>query len=45
MDTTDLFSHRQAPQIVHRADAAEPVQPPTFSDSPQRNRTPDSPTE
>ncbi|WP_275262976.1 hypothetical protein [Mycolicibacterium chubuense] len=36
MESTDLFSHRQAPQVVHRADSAEPVQLPTFSDSPQR---------
>ncbi|MGE0219473.1 hypothetical protein [Mycolicibacterium sp.] len=44
MDSSDLFSHRQAPQVVSpAANTDEPVQHPVFSDSPRSTSAVDSP--
>lgn len=38
MDTSELFSHRQAPQVVNTDQHShEPVQAPVFSDQPRKH--------
>lgn len=45
MDSSELFSHRQVPQIaVSRTVSNEPVQPPVFSDQQRAGRPGDSPS-
>lgn len=37
MDSSELFSHRQAPQVTHTDDrSSEPVSAPVFSDQPRK---------
>ncbi|MBB2989611.1 hypothetical protein FHR72_001074 [Mycolicibacterium iranicum] len=45
MESTDLFSHTQAPQTAHHGNSSnEPVQAPVFSDAPHGKTPPrDSP--
>ncbi len=45
MDSSELFSHRQVPQVAASGTvSSEPVQPPVFSDQPRTTRSGDSPT-
>ncbi len=40
MDSSDLFSHRQAPEVaVSGANSKEPVQAPVFSDQHKPHKT------
>ncbi|WP_425004509.1 hypothetical protein [Mycolicibacterium sp. S3B2] len=45
MDSSELFSHRQGPQVaVSTTVSSEPVQAPVFSDQQRPTRSGDSPT-
>ncbi len=45
MDSSDLFSHRQAPQVAQSGpQSQEPVQAPVFSDQPKKTTPADSPS-
>jgi cytochrome P450 family 135 len=44
MDSSELFSHRPAPQVAAPSESSdEPVQAPVFSDLPSKDRPADSP--
>lgn len=44
MESSELFSHRQAPQVAAPSSSSdEPVQAPVFSDLPSKNHSADSP--
>lgn len=45
MDSSDLFSHRQAPYVANSGPKSqEPVQAPVFSDQPKKSPPADSPS-
>jgi len=44
MESSDLFSHPYEPEIApNTGHSSDPVQPPTFSDRPQSDKTADTP--